>query len=69
VRRTTDPFGARAISRRFLLVPNVSYAAGTALGAIAPVPRHRPAVYAFLILFHWLPVDGSTTVCATSDDD
>lgn len=54
---TIDPPAARAIARRFLLGP-VLYAVGTALGALEPVVG--VGVYAFLILFYWLPV-GATT--------
>jgi uncharacterized membrane protein len=43
---------AQAIGRRFLLGP-VLYGAGTLLGAIRP--EAGVAVFAFLILFYWLP--------------
>lgn len=55
---------ARAIGQRFLLGP-VLYGAGTLLGAISP--QVGVAVFAFLILFYWLP--GRVRVATGGPDD
>jgi uncharacterized membrane protein len=59
-----SPEEARAIGGPFLLGPGL-YAAATVLGAISP--ETGVLVFAFLILFYWLP--GRVRVPGRSEDD